>query len=543
MKNLGVALDLGTSGLRGQAIDLDTGQIIKTVITARHPLPGANVMDHLTYAIEVGLDSAHHILIDAVNQVLTALGDISPNVVRLAVCGNPIQLSLFEGIEVRDLAYAGKRKKQAMGIIEPNRDGKLLLARDIEGLNLPATAEVVIPPAVEHEIGADALAMMLKSGMLERKEIALVTDYGTNAEMALRVRGQIITGSCAAGPALEGQHIRSGMLAGPGAISDLNPKGEHYAVSVLNSAMLTETVVETDLLTGITRRLTKGSIKGITGTGVISLIDLALNNGYVQLPGIKTKDHLIHLTDNVRFSEQDLGEAGKAIGAIRAGYIALCKAAGIEVDQIEVAYMAGASGTYVDALKAQRIGLVPPTVKKIYQIGNTSLALARDLVFQPQELEELKKLAVNLRATHCMFGDYEPFSQAYLLELSYWDEGMPRDLYLRFCRNYGLSPLPKFTKEAEVLKWHERDIPDLGAEGLMVIEKVGLERHQAFPGCTGCGTCTSQCLEEALSLESDKGENVLVLRLDLCNGTACLKCVRACPEKVYNFAAIGLNKI
>ena len=496
-------------------------------------------MDHLTFTIEVGLNSAHHILIDAVNQILTALDIVNCNVVRLAVCGNPIQLSLFEGIEVRDLAYAGKRKKQALGIIEPNRDGKLLSAREIEGLNLPAAAEVVIPPAVQHEIGADALAMMLKSGMLEREEIALVTDYGTNAEMALRVRGQIITGSCAAGPALEGQHIGSGMLAGPGAISDLNPNGRNYAVAVLNSAMLTEAVVETDLLTGVTQRLTSGSIKGITGTGVISLIDLALNNGYVQLPRIKTKDNLLHLADNVSFSEQDLSEAGKAIGAIRAGYVALCKAAGIESAQIEAAYMAGASGTYVDALKAQRIGLVPSTVKKIYQIGNTSLALARDLVLKPQELEEIKRLAVSLRATHCMFGDYEPFSQAYLLELSYWNEGMPLDLYLRFCRSYGLSPLPMFTKEAEVLKWHERDIPDLGVEGLRVIEKVGLERRHAFPGCTGCGICASQCLEEALSLESDNGVNVLVLRPDLCNGTACLKCVRACPEKIYNFAAIG----
>ena len=57
MARLGIALDLGTSGFRGQAVDLDKqGSILSTAVTTRHPLPGANVMDHLHIAIELGLD-------------------------------------------------------------------------------------------------------------------------------------------------------------------------------------------------------------------------------------------------------------------------------------------------------------------------------------------------------------------------------------------------------------------------------------------------------------------------------------------------------
>jgi len=37
-------------------------------------------------------------------------------------------------------------------------------------------------------------------------------------------------------------------------------------------------------------------------------------------------------------------EAGKAIGSVRAGHITLCQEAGIQVDDIETAYMSGASG-------------------------------------------------------------------------------------------------------------------------------------------------------------------------------------------------------
>jgi methylamine methyltransferase corrinoid protein reductive activase len=188
MAKLGVALDLGTSGFRGQAIDLEqNGKIISTAVTTRHPLPGANVMDHLHFAIEMDLDLAHEVVVHAVNKVVDHLRIEKDEVVRLAVCGNPIQLSLFQKIEIRDLAYAGKRKLEALGVVAPKRDAQIVKTRQIDGLNLSADADILIPPAVRHEIGADALAMMIQTGMLEKNEIAITTDYGTNAEMALIV--------------------------------------------------------------------------------------------------------------------------------------------------------------------------------------------------------------------------------------------------------------------------------------------------------------------------------------------------------------------
>jgi len=86
----------------------------------------------------------------------------------MAICGNPIQLSLFEGIEFRDLAYAGKKKLESLGVIAPKRDAHIVKAREISGLDLPEEADIMIPPAVRHEIGADALAMM--EGALEVSE-------------------------------------------------------------------------------------------------------------------------------------------------------------------------------------------------------------------------------------------------------------------------------------------------------------------------------------------------------------------------------------
>ncbi|OQY48772.1 MAG: hypothetical protein B6240_04305 [Desulfobacteraceae bacterium 4572_87] len=241
MAKMGIALDLGTSGFRGHAIDLDQwGKILSTAVTTRHPLPGANVIDHLHFALEVGIEKTHAVMVQAANQVINHLKIEKKDVVRLAICGNPIQLSLFQGIEFRDLAYAGKRKLESLGVVPPKRDALILKAKEIRGLDLPDDADILIPPAVQHEIGADALAMMIQTGMLEKDEIAIVTDYGTNAEMALIYKGTVYTGSTAAGPALEGQQIEDGILALPGAISDVDFEPDECADATVDIRRITQ---------------------------------------------------------------------------------------------------------------------------------------------------------------------------------------------------------------------------------------------------------------------------------------------------------------
>jgi methylamine methyltransferase corrinoid protein reductive activase len=541
MSRYGIALDLGTSGFRGQAIDLESGEVLSTVITSRHPLPGANIMDQLTFAIEAGLEITHDIFISAVNQVISLLGISLENCERLAVCGNPIQLSLFEGIEIRDLAYAGENKKRLLGIQSPNRDAKIKLAGEIRNLALRDSCRILIPPAVRHEIGADALALMVKSGMLDRDEIALAVDYGTNAEMAIKVGNKIITGSAAAGPALEGQQISRGMLAAPGAMSDINPEGDLWRCAVLNDAMLPGDGPLVDLDGGAVKE--QGALMpfGITGTGVIAILHQGMEDGFIKLPQITTKDKTLGLGFGITFSEQDLVEAGKAIGAIRAGYLTLAREAGIEVGQIRAAYMAGASGTYVDARKAHSVGMVPPKVKAIYQIGNTSLSLAKDIVLNPDLLENLQDLAKNLRASHCMFAESDVFQKAYLLELSYWGEGMPWEQYQRFIDIYGLPALPPVAMSVQVNKVVSRDIEELGKLGLRVIDTVGIECSHAFEGCVSCGECVAACPEKALALEDANDTAILRLRTDRCSGTACLRCERACPEKGFRFMDLCLK--
>ena len=64
------AVDIGTSGIRCQLLDPGTGKVLRTCITAGNPLPGSNVMDHMSFAITYGIGLAHSILSSAVKETL-----------------------------------------------------------------------------------------------------------------------------------------------------------------------------------------------------------------------------------------------------------------------------------------------------------------------------------------------------------------------------------------------------------------------------------------------------------------------------------------
>ena len=71
MTDYAIALDIGTSGLRCQAIEMDTGKTVATAITQRHPIPGMNVIDHVNYAMNAGEDVANGLMIGAINNLFT----------------------------------------------------------------------------------------------------------------------------------------------------------------------------------------------------------------------------------------------------------------------------------------------------------------------------------------------------------------------------------------------------------------------------------------------------------------------------------------
>lgn len=535
-----IAMDIGTSGIRAQAVDYATREVYSTAVTTRHPLPGANVIDHLHFALELGVLRAQAILIRAVNRVIEALQVSKAAVRTLAVCGNPTQLSIFCGSEIRDLAYAGRRKRIAVGVDAVERNGCVTAARHFPGLDLAPECSVVVPPAIQHEVGADALAMIIKTGILNKHKTSLAVDFGTNAEMALVHDGRVITASTAAGPALEGQHISCGVLAVPGAICDLAPEPPAFhRVLMLGPEMLPLQGNLIDL--GHPKPIASVSSRepiGITGTGTIALIQQGIEHRHIVLPHIKTDQSRLYAAEHIFITETDLHEAGKAVGALRAGQLTLCHEAGIDPRDIDTVYMCGASGTYVDPVKAQKLGMIPATVRRVYQMGNTSLAMARDLATDPSAQKEVCRLALRLRETHCMLAASKFFQQLYILEISYWTEGMPMGMYQKMLGRYGVVNLPSQTVPMKIIPTVKNDIGPLGTLGIRTVSEMGSRIVSKIEGCTACLQCKLECPEDAIAIHAESRPVAVDLNCSRCNGVSCRRCERVCPENV-----LDLNRI
>lgn len=534
-----IALDVGTSGFRAQLIDLETKEVVRTSMTMKHPLPGGNVTDHLDFAISAGEDVAHSIIIDAVGKMIAGFDIESLQISKMAVCGNPIQLSLFQNSEIRDLAYAGRNMRKRLGIDNVQRDARMFPAEDIFGgvLNLD-NCSIIIPPAIEHEIGADALAMMVETDFLEQEEPTLVTDYGTNAEMAIKAGNRIITGSAAAGPAIEGQGIGFGMLAAPGAITDVDLEDGFWRISVLNEKM---EVVKGHLVDPAGGTIIDGSDivpAGITGTGLISILSLAIETGIVISPP-KIKYGKIELGAGIEVSEEDIKEAGKAIGAIRAAQLTLIRESGIAFEDLETMYMSGASGTYVDPVKARKIGSCPDFTKRTVQFGNTSLALARDIVLGNVKLDMLIELAENIKADHLMMATSETFKRLYACELGYWTEGMSMEMYRKLLRMSKLSELPAPADDPVFEKRVTKDISETETGRVEVIEDIGVTLEELAVGCIMCHMCEKECPEQAILIKTDDDLFAEYNTLK-CLGTSCKRCVSVCPVHAIDYKEIRI---
>ena len=332
------------------------------------------------------------------------------------------------------------------------------------------------------------------------------------------------------------------MLASPGSISDvdINDDGTWNNV-VLDDKLVPVVTSRVNPSTGETVKVLDMKAKGITGTGVVSCVAEGLRSGLIPLPGISTPDKKIHLTDGVWISEKDVTEAGKAMGAIRAGHRTLMYEVGLSDKDVRVMYMAGASGTYVDPIKAQYCGMIPRVLDEVYQLGNTSLMMAHDLLKSDKTLDEMQDVANSISANHIMFAGNKKFEDMYVLELAYWDEGMPMDMYNEMMMASGFPSLPDVVAPKICKRMVKSDIPDVGA-GLHTLEQVGMIMKGSFEGCTGCRKCQRGCPEKALTVcDRENGTHEINVRSDLCLGTACQACVFNCPEKVYRFTDLQVQ--
>jgi len=215
-RQLGLAIDLGTTKIAGYLVDLNNGQTLaaKGIMNPQISY-GEDIISRITHVIESPTESAwlKGVVVEALSHLAVDLcADVKAEVeeiVDMVVVGNTAMHHLLLELRVESLAYAPfpPAVGQALDI----------KARDL-GLHIASGAYVYVLPNIAGFVGADHVAMLLATEVWQARGVQIAIDIGTNTEISLVDNGNITTVSCASGPAFEGGHIKDGMRAASGAI-------------------------------------------------------------------------------------------------------------------------------------------------------------------------------------------------------------------------------------------------------------------------------------------------------------------------------------
>ena len=376
-EGLGIAVDIGTTTIAAQLLDLCTGQV-QAVETSLNPQieHGADVMTRVQYALACGVRLTE-LIRDEVLRICSAL--TQRPVREIMLCGNSVMHHLFCGLSVEPFARVP---------FETSEGGtKLFRASDL-GWGLAGNPEVCFLPCLGSFVGSDILAGILASGMMNSDRFQALVDLGTNGEMVVGDRESMLCASTAAGPAFEAGRIRMGMRAATGAISH---------VSVEDGSLRCHVIGGTEA-------------RGICGSGLVDAVAAGLELGLIQANGRMAG--VFQLEGDVSLSQRDIRELQLAKAAIAAGLRML------STRPVERTFLAGAFGNYVTIASARRIALLD----RAEPTGNTALAGTKLVLLNRSRREEFlvhvpaRVRHVNLAAdpqfqdifTDCLSFDHPP---------------------------------------------------------------------------------------------------------------------------------------
>jgi uncharacterized 2Fe-2S/4Fe-4S cluster protein (DUF4445 family) len=353
----GLAIDLGTTAVVAELVDLRTGKIIDraAAVNAQNAY-GADVVSRITFAFE-NPDNLRRLRTAAVQLINDMVGTLCRRsgvprhlIYDAVVAGNAAMNHILCGVAVDSMALAPFHA--VFSSLPPLPSSEI-------GLTLHPRARVYISPNIKSFVGGDITAGLVASEFSSSPGTGLFIDLGTNGEIVLKKGGEFVTTSTAAGPAFEGMNISCGMLAVPGAI--------HRAA--WDNGFKLGTVDDLPP-------------QGVCGTGLIDVLAEAVANGLVGREGrIVGPEKRLRLTDRIALTQQDIRDIQLAVAAVRSGVELMLREVRLEVGSLDRILVAGAFGSSLDVANAQAIGLLPDVpVEKIVFIGNASLAGARLLL-------------------------------------------------------------------------------------------------------------------------------------------------------------------
>lgn len=370
--HLGVAIDIGTTTVAVQLIDLSTSKSISTHTDYNNQFTcGLDVISRINYARKPErLEELRNRVLKTINNLIKQAvknHSIKPEGINsAAISGNTTMIHLLLGLKPEYI----RLEPYTPTLLEvPN-----LKVGEI-GIEINPEAYVQISPAVGSYVGGDITAGLLCTDIAnDLEEVNLFLDIGTNGELVVGNRDFLLACACSAGPAFEGGGIKCGIRAAFGAIEG----------------------VEVDRKAGEASYWTIGNVKprGICGSGIISLlanlfltgwVDAAgklnrkRNSPYIQFEGRHAKYIIVPAEESstgepISISEIEIENIIRAKAAIYSACSLMLKQVGLKFDDLANIYIAGGFGRFIDLEKAIVIGLLPDLpLEKYKYIGNASL--------------------------------------------------------------------------------------------------------------------------------------------------------------------------
>lgn len=356
-RNLGAAVDIGTTTVTVWLVDLESGEVVAQVADYNGQIArGEDVISRIIYAKKEGrLEELQRLVTGTINRLLEAackqVGAATDEIFKLTIAGNTTMTHLLLAIPPESIRLAP--------YVPVVNQAPTLTAGEL-GLAAHPQAIVDCLPGVASYVGADISAGVLSTRMDEAEELTLFIDVGTNGETVLGNADWLVTCACSAGPAFEGAGVEHGMRATTGAIE--------------------EVWINNDTLEPTYRVIGRGEEKpkGICGSGLLSLlaemfvagvIDKAGNLRVGLSPRIREGEHgpeyvvawgseTAHGRD-ITITKVDIDNLMRAKAAIYAGFNVMAQSVGVDLADVSQMLIGGSFGQYINVEKAVQIGLLP----------------------------------------------------------------------------------------------------------------------------------------------------------------------------------------
>lgn len=381
----GIAVDIGTTTVVATLFDLFTGEELESLSCLNSQKAcGQDVITRINYAMENG-DGTLRLQKKILSDLQTLLKRLlnyhdleTEQIQRITIAGNTTMIHLLAGTSPESLGSAPYK---------PAFTGPLqFLAGDL-GLPAHGDCPVYCLPAISSFVGGDITAGIVACGIDQSKEKVLLLDIGTNGEIVLSNKGQMVSCSCAAGPALEGMNISCGMRAAEGAIEDVTIEGERVIYQSIGDS----------------------PAKGLCGSGLLAAIAQIREKGLINSGGRFVahplvskvegkKCFMVDASRNIYLSQKDIRQVQLAKGAILSGILTLLKAASLELEDLDKVIVAGQFGAHLKADSLTGSGLLPREwLKKITYAGNTSKSGAAICLLSAEERNKCESLVESIK--------------------------------------------------------------------------------------------------------------------------------------------------